>query len=362
MKSASISGVLSSSIVNVNHVDLIRTTDGIQAILDVLDVTDALPATDSANIPRNPSLVFFLRSPAEIKVVAPDLSEAGYGVNNPMANSIYSEEDKMLVIYNAESGDYDIEVIGTGNGDYHLDIGQLTEDGEKWNTLQDSITNEESDIYQLSFDANFPKDNPIVDDLGKLSLLLSKEKLKQLKTYVNNQNIRMSYKRRLGIYINSVIRSIDRALLYFDRGNYFFSSLFAYRAMGGCYNLRIRTDALTRGNRITDKPLAYIKNEANDAGLLLINAYAAIFESSGRSLSNSGVSRMVSIAERMNDGATNRLELLSGENAKLGSAFELSEQTLDKAQAAMGNNELTAANAYALISRLLSMEILRLMR
>ncbi|MCG2691445.1 alpha/beta fold hydrolase, partial [Microgenomates group bacterium] len=65
-KSALIEGATPVS-VNANHVELVETTAGIQRILDALGIT-ATPSTNTNSLPRNPSLIFFLHSPAKIQV------------------------------------------------------------------------------------------------------------------------------------------------------------------------------------------------------------------------------------------------------------------------------------------------------
>jgi hypothetical protein len=267
-----------------------------------------------------------------------------------------------LVIYEAQEGNYQVEVLGTDSGIYHLDLGQLTEAGEKWNTIQDTISAGENDVYQIRFTASNPQDNPIVDRSGKTQLTLAKQQLEALQDYINSQSFSLAYRRQLVHYINRIIRLVDKGLSLAEAGNYSRAQRYAKAAMAGCYSLRIRLNRLARGNRINDNIQAYIANEANDIGRLLLDGYVAIFQQSGRAISRTRASRKLNSSERIKDRVVGRLESISGINTKLGMSLLLSQQNLEKAQSALDDGDFVRANANALLSRLLSLESLRLSR
>jgi hypothetical protein len=65
--------------------------------------------------------------------------------------------------------------------------------------------------------------------------------------------------------------------------------------------------------------------------------------------------------ERVKNRLIKKLQSFSGENYFLGNAFELLEDKYEKARTAF-DNDLTSSYAYTLVSKLLSLEALRLIR
>ncbi len=337
-----------------------QTESGIQSILDALEMTGVSPAIGNEGLPRNPSLLFWLHSPADIRVTAPDNLQAGHGVIMPMPNSIYSPEDKLLLIYNALNGDYLVEVLGTDNGDYDLNIGQLTESGEVWTTIQDSTSLDEIDSYQINFNSVEPEENLLSDPSGQTQLNLSKYRLEKLKEYINNQPLELFGKRQLIKYIDKLIRLIDLALDNINSGKYSRAYRYARAAMVGSYSLRMRIDRLSKS--IADETRTYIKNEASEIGQLLLDGFVVTFEQSERIISQAKAERDINRAERINNKTTDKLESVSGEDHWLGTSFELAQSALTQAQSAYAEDNFVEAYAQALISRLLSLETLKLAR
>ena len=353
-KSALVTDTTQNEVSNT-HQQIVQSEAGIQAILDGLDLSIA-PETGESEPNRNPSLIFFLHSPANIKVTAPGGSEAGHGVGSPMSNSIYSIEDKLLVIYDAVDGDYQVEIIGNGDGDYNLDLGQLTINGEEWITTKQEISNGEVDNYTLRFNSSNPLDFPLIDTTGKMQLNQAKKKLNDLTDFINSKSFSSAYKRQLVRYINRLNKMIDKAIIYIDAGNYARAYRYARAAMTGCYSLRMKTDQLGRGGRISDSVKAKIKAMSHQAGQLGLEGYIATLDNSGRGPNQTRVNREINIAYKVNGNVGNRIQSVSGENHFLGTAFNLSLEMLENSQAAVDNSEYSRASAQALLSRLLSLE------
>lgn|GEM_PF-3104401 len=353
-KSALIDNTTQAQVSNTHH-GMVQSDAGIQAILDGLDL-DINPVTNTDIPNRNPSLVFFLHSPADIRVTAPGGSQAGHDVDSPMGNAIYSPEDKLLVIYDAIDGDYEVEVVGNASGSYSLELGQLTQTGEKWNTTQETINNGEIDTYTLSFGADNPKDFPLTDETGKMQLNLAKNKLNKLSEYISSQSFSTAYKRQLTRKISQIIRMIDRAIVYVDANNHAKAYRYARAVMTGCYSLRMKIDQLGRGGRIGDEVRAKLKSMAHDAGLVSMEAYIATLNQTSRAPNQTRVSREISTADKVITRAGNRIALTSGENHALGLAFSLSQEMLAGSQSAFDSGEYSRASAQALLSRLLSLE------
>jgi len=357
-KSALVDGV-SQEIVSASHVELMENSVGIQAILDALEITDFSPASGSNSPNRNPALIFFLHSPANIKVTAPNGAQAGYGVSSPMSNAIYSEVDKLLVIFDAIEGDYNLEVVGTGSGDYSLDIGQLTINGEKWSSTKDSINSGETDTYTLSFNTNNPKDFPLTDVTGKIQLNLAKNKLNELKDYINAQTFSTAYKRQLLRDIDKLIVMIDRAIGYIDANNYSRAYRYARPAMTGSYSLRMKVDKLGQRGRISDSIKAKIKAMSHEAGIFSMEGYIVTLDQSGKGPNQNQANREINVADKTKAKVESRISS-NGENHALGQAFNLSQEMLSDSQTSISNGEFSRASAQALLSRLLSLESARI--
>ena len=352
--SALVDGTTQTEISNTHQL-LTQTELGIEKILDGLGLS-LTPATGTNQPNRNPALVFFLHSPADIKVTAPNGTEAGHGVGSPMSNAMYSAADKLLVIYDAVDGDYQVEVIGSGSGSYSLDLGQLTTNGEQWNTTEENITNGEVDGYLLRFNSSDPLNYALIDTTGKMQLNQAKKKLNELTDYINSQSFSTAYKRQLNRYVARLIRMIDKAISYIDTSNYSRAYRYARAAMTGCYSLRMKVDRLSR---IDDSIQAKLKALTHQAGMLAMEGYIAVLDQSGRVPNQTRVNREISMASRVKDKVENRISS-SSENHALGQAFSLSTEMLEDSQTAFDNGEYSRVSALALLSRLLSLESARI--
>ncbi|MCG2691282.1 hypothetical protein L6272_00485, partial [Microgenomates group bacterium] len=316
-------------------------------ILDALGIT-ATPQTNTNNIPRNPSLIFFLHSPAKIQVTAPDGSQAGEGVATPMSNSIYSAEDKLLVIYNAGAGDYQVQVIGTANGSYQLEIGQLTKDGETWNSTANNISSGQTDSYQLSFFPDQPLDNPFSKETATTYLKLAKFRLEQLKEDINNQSISLRNKRNQIVYINQTIRLIDRAITYLQANNFNLAKRYIQTAVGTNYTLRQKVNEVS---------------EVNAAGEWLIKAFLKADSQSVKPVNKILASRQLSTADKLYSRVVIKTKAkISEENLTIGEGLSLAEEFLNQAQASNAGNRYAETYIYSLVSRLLSNEVSRLVK
>ncbi|HAF64130.1 MAG: hypothetical protein UX85_C0002G0002 [Candidatus Beckwithbacteria bacterium GW2011_GWB1_47_15] len=352
-KSATVSGVASTAVVNTTHVSLPQTKEGIQAILDALDLSGVAPATGVDPLPRNPSLVFFLHSPAELTVTAPDESQAGFGVASPMANSLYSPEDKLLVIYNALAGIYGVEILGTGTGPYHLEVGQLTEAGEFFNTLSETTSAGETDTFQLDFNPEDPLAQPVVDETGKTQLLLAKARLEELKDAVN--------RRWFKNFIDQMIRLIDRAVEKIDQGRFLWAQVYVQRTLLTDYYLRLFSDRHWSFWGLTSQEQILAHNLAAEAGQYLEEAFVITFDLSGRRLTSRQVQSYIRETERLKARVDRRLESYGQENQLLGETYELAEASLAGAKADFDSGNLSSAYAQLLAAKILYQEALGLL-
>lgn len=127
------------------HGELVYTNDNIKEILNSL----ALSYTD-ANITAGratklfPDLIITVRSPATIT-----LEKNG---------KMYTEDDGIIFVENADYGTYQLNVKGTAKGKYTVTVGQITDTNDYWDDIKGEITKsppgDQTDIYFINFPSN----------------------------------------------------------------------------------------------------------------------------------------------------------------------------------------------------------------
>ncbi len=132
------STAVSNTDLGLDHGELVSTKTGIKEIISLLEI----PVEDSQIVEGqktvlSPSLIFLMQSPARMEVSIDD--------------SIYVEEDGLILIPNAKSGSYTMRVIGTAEGTYTLHVGQIAEHNELWETKTNRTTAEQIDRYTVNF-------------------------------------------------------------------------------------------------------------------------------------------------------------------------------------------------------------------
>ncbi len=136
------------SILNLNHGEIIYTKDAVRKILDQLSIPyqNSQIAEGSGTV-ISPSLLFFILSPAEIEVV--------------YDGQVQPEQNGLIFIPNASSGNYGLNVKGKGKGKYSVLIGEITNDTDSWTTINGEITktpaSSQIDAYTINFDAQNPQ-------------------------------------------------------------------------------------------------------------------------------------------------------------------------------------------------------------
>jgi predicted GH43/DUF377 family glycosyl hydrolase/pimeloyl-ACP methyl ester carboxylesterase len=125
-----------------DHGEIITKKEGIKKILDILQINyqdDYISEGKSTSI--SPSLIFFIKSPATMKVV--------------YESKTFEEQDGIIFIPNAESGNYTLNVKGVDNGTYKVIIGQIAENNDLWETVDGEIIqsppNSQLDNYSFSY-------------------------------------------------------------------------------------------------------------------------------------------------------------------------------------------------------------------
>jgi len=331
LKSAAISGVSIESL-NLNHSSLISEADGLAKIIDLLDLSITDFVTDTQVSPRSPSLVFLLHSPAEMTL------------KNPPSGTITSEEDKLIVVPNAQTGEYELEITGTESGIYHLEIGQLTENEDIWQTLCIEISLGETQILQIDFNSETPKTIPVIDNNGSLSLTIARTKIDELKDYINDLSIRSSIKNRLLYYLNRILRQIQT-----ENGRN------TQRALAYLYQLRTYLNRCQKYNLISENENTYIKNSLKEIADYLENAYVKLMTQSGASISSSRVERFLTKEEALLP------QLKSGaKNKGAAVVFQIAEEKLNQAREKFNAEDYFSAEILNYSARFLDLEASRM--
>jgi len=137
-----------TTINNFYHGDVLAKKTAIKKILDSLQI-DYLDSdiTPGDQTPTNPALLFFIQSPATMKVI--------------FSGTTYPEQDGIVYIPNALSGTYQLQVMGTGLGDYTITVGELGIENDYWMKIKGKITknppSSQTDTYSISFNQTSPQ-------------------------------------------------------------------------------------------------------------------------------------------------------------------------------------------------------------
>jgi hypothetical protein len=77
-------------------------------------------------------------------------------------NNTYIENDSLIFIENAQSGNYQLELTGKENGKYQVLVGQVGKNADQWSKIYGEINNtnpsSQKDTYQIKFDEINPKE------------------------------------------------------------------------------------------------------------------------------------------------------------------------------------------------------------
>lgn len=155
-------------ILNFDHGEIVYKKEAIKEILNSLNV----PFQDSqieegGSTKIFPSIIFLILSPASMQV--------------EFAGQNYDEQDGMIFIADAESGEYTLKIKGQQpGGKYTVLIGQNGTESDSWISLDGYINQDDPesqlDSYNVSFNSNSPLDYPVnQNDVKSLFDLLIKK-------------------------------------------------------------------------------------------------------------------------------------------------------------------------------------------
>ncbi len=161
----------------LEHKELINEDEPLTQILKSLGINSPQLAGEN-NIPSaDDMLIFYLASPAELQIENIGTGET-YVPQNPNIQMVYLN-------YPENAEEYTAELFGTGDGQYHLYVGQLTPQGSFWRSYGGEISSGDEKYYNFEIDANRPEADPLSDQTGKKFLDQALFKLEELNSQDN---------------------------------------------------------------------------------------------------------------------------------------------------------------------------------
>lgn len=125
---------------NLDHGSLIYKKDGIKKILDILKIKyEDSQIVEGKGTKIDSSLIFLIKSPATMEV--------------ELNNNIYSEEDGIIFISDAQSGSYNLKVKGTDKGKYEVIVGQISENNDLWESITGETNISQVDDYNILYNS-----------------------------------------------------------------------------------------------------------------------------------------------------------------------------------------------------------------
>lgn len=128
----------------LDHNELIYKKEGIEKIFEASGINyDGSLIVEGEKTEISPALVFMMQSPAQIEVV--------------FGGQTYQEEDGIIFISGAESGQYTINVKGLEVGKYTVIVGKISKNNDFWSKIEGVISQDppsgQVDSYTINFDA-----------------------------------------------------------------------------------------------------------------------------------------------------------------------------------------------------------------
>lgn len=334
LASASINNVPNETL-NLQHSGLISATGGLEKIIELLGLNISTIVNQTQAPAAQPALVFFLHSPASLNL------------QNPPANTIVSQEDNLIIIPNPSSGQYQLQVTGIASGSYHLEVGQITADETLWQTLAGDTYPGKQETLVINFDPSHPQENPLVDADGSLNLNIAKTKIKELKHYINQLNIRVAIK-------NSLIYSLDKVLRSLEINP---SALQLQRSLADLYQLRININQWQKYNLLNASDSVYLRNSLMDIIAALENSYVRLMIQSGQAADQSRIQgdlqTVTAILSRLQPKVNNKDRAL---------VYELAQEKLNQAEKEFIDEEYYYAQILVYSGRMLTTELSQLAR
>jgi len=339
-----------------NHDEIMFNNEGLTKILTSLDLPFT-PSQASPNQPQLPVLIFSLHSPLHMKILGDGL-EVGYLANN-CDHCFYDETDEIAIINKASSGKYIIELspIGSG-GNFSLDIGQITANGNFWHTITGS-TNKSSN-YEIDFNPNQPLKNPLVDPNGDHNINQAINLLQRIKTQVQSD----VQDKLTKLYLLGKIELCLQLLQSTQNNNPKITLLKKsdklILALTQLHNLRIDFDRFSKKKKINNNFRDYSKNLLSESIENISASTIAVYNLSKQSKASNLVRIQMEKTIKNFLQLQKKLEKQNQKNEPLGAVVILINEYLSSANDAYKNNDLiksfvkiTSADLYIKEAKLL---------
>jgi tetratricopeptide (TPR) repeat protein len=164
----------------LEHKELINDDLSLTEIFKSLGINSPQLAVSNQPPTVDDMLIFYLASPAELEIKNIGTGQT-YVPQNPDIQMVYLN-------YPENVKEYTAKLNGTGDGQYHLYVGQLTEEGSFWRSYGGEISFGEEKYYNFEIDLNRLKMDPLIDQTGKKFLEQALIKLEELNSQ-NNQHL-----------------------------------------------------------------------------------------------------------------------------------------------------------------------------
>jgi len=327
------SGVLNGANIfnleNLDHMALVTSTTGQQKIMEVLNLSPSSISTLSANINYEPALVFQVASPATLSIADAEGNPIGYG------------DGKLMVVSNAQSGEYQINLAGITTGEYNLYIGQILSNKDLWTTTSGSINEGGRIGYRINFNPSSPLKNPIIDQDGRDYIETAKNQIIDLKDLINQKNIKEEIKLSIFDQINKILRLTNKNDIE--------------KAIISLYQLRFHLSVWQIAGEIENNDSRYFKNLIQAIIENLQTAYEIIKNNQNNVFDLKNLNQDVKLAQRFFEKMEDKLKSLSAQgvtNPDYGILYLLAQEKLNIAK----DSTSFRAHINALGARFLSQE------
>ena len=305
VESASLVGANVINLENIGHQELVTSKEGQQKIIEVLGLNPSSISTISNNLNYESALVFQIASPATLEIFD------GNG------NSVGQGDGRLMIIPNAQEGEYQAKLTGTTEGQYTLYVGQIAQNNDFWATVSGSINEDSSIAYFINFNPSSPLENPFIDQTGETYLQTAKKQITDLKNEISQQNFHPFHpwiKRLILARLNHLESSLDKNKIE--------------KSIISLYQLRFTF------NFWPDKSL-YFKNKTQEIIENLEEVYIISETNKGKTYNQHRLKTEISLAQKMFGLMENRLQKFSKKgktNSELGALYLLAQEKLNKAK------------------------------
>lgn len=284
-ESATLEGTIVTNLTNLDHEELVETSVGIQKIMDILGLTPSLISTISQGVSYEPTLVFQLASPATLTVLGPDDLPIGLG------------DEKTKVIPGALNGEYQAEITGIGDGNYHLHLGQIVNQKDIWITISGTIHVGEKVIRKINFNSSSLSEYPFFDLNGDNYLKSGKTKLNEFKDNAEMQTLNRVCKKTTNLLVNRIINLLEKGKIE--------------DSITGLYQLRLQVTYCQKSKTINEDKLRYLKNKIQEIIDDLEQTYIIIETNKGGTYQHHRLTLEIGLAQKSFEIMEKKLQKLA---------------------------------------------------